>query len=149
MSKFDPIKNKWIYHPKDRCLRFYGQDGKEWYEVPMDECADSAEVLDWIVQVHSKTWATSEVFHAFVEGLNDLLRFQENYCSHGESRKVVRELLERMEVGWRIYPRPNYEAKQRERELPVITVKEMVAADTKWHRECERICREIFEAGNA
>jgi hypothetical protein len=143
MSKREAIKNRWVYHPKDRCLRFYDGDATELYEVDLEECSDSAEVLDWIVQVHEKTWATPPVFHALVEALDDLLDLQANYCSFGTSKKVVRELLERMKVGWRIYPRPTKEP-QKGGGLGVVRASELPGDDEEWFRECDRICREVF-----
>lgn len=68
------------------------------YEVDLEQCTTSAEVLDWIAQVASKDWATDEVVAGLVRAINDLLAPQENLCSGGKhlalSGKQLRQLVQ-------------------------------------------------------
>lgn len=95
-------------YPKDKygviCIDFtklpfrtpkYGDRWGEWeycddetlvcehYEVDLDRMKSSAAVLDWIIQVSHKTWATPRYVSNLVYALDDILRLQENYCSFG------------------------------------------------------------------
>jgi hypothetical protein len=58
------------------------------YEVDLETCINSAEILDWITQVLHKTWVTPEIFKGLVQALDDLLMIQENFCPMGESKEV-------------------------------------------------------------
>ena len=57
------------------------------YYVPLSDMRNSAEVLDWIVQISHKTWATSEIVGDFVKKLDALLDLQANYCSGGVEQR--------------------------------------------------------------
>lgn len=70
------------------------------YEVDLEQCTSSAEVLDWIVQVASKNGATDTVVAGLVRAINDVVSPQENLCSHGKgatlTSKQVRQLVRGM-----------------------------------------------------
>lgn len=43
---------------------------KRWlYSVDLEECATPAQVLDWIMHIHGKLWATDEVLAGLVRAL--------------------------------------------------------------------------------
>jgi hypothetical protein len=48
------------------------------YEIDLDSCTSSAQVLDWIAQVSHKTWATDRVLAGLIRALDDCFGFQEN-----------------------------------------------------------------------
>jgi hypothetical protein len=66
----------------------------EVYGVDLDRCRDSAEFLDWILQLHGKTWVTPKLIHDFIETMNMLCRerlggsAQGCFCPWGSNRKV-------------------------------------------------------------
>ena len=62
-------------HPHLRCPRHYCLD------VP--RMTTSAAVLDMIVQVAKKPWASDELVGVLVKEINKLLALQANYCSMG------------------------------------------------------------------
>lgn len=70
------------------------------YEVDLEECLDSAEVLDWIMQVAQKSWATDAVIAGLVRGLAECLDPQANLCSGGKNKVLstakVRKLIEQV-----------------------------------------------------
>jgi hypothetical protein len=72
----------WTYHP-ERLLVTYRAKGAYEYDVDLESCTTSAEMLDWIVQFSKKTWATSEAVGDLVKILNKLLRPQGTLCSFG------------------------------------------------------------------
>jgi hypothetical protein len=53
------------------------------YEVDLGRCKTSAQVLDWICQVASTSWATPEIVGNLVMAINDLLVPQATLCSCG------------------------------------------------------------------
>ena len=58
------------------------------YEVDLERCTTPAQVLDWIVQVSKKTWATDVVVADLVRALDDLLDVQGTMCPFGQARRV-------------------------------------------------------------
>ena len=70
---------KWSYDAKRFTLTY----GPENYDVELNECRNSAEVLDWILQVTHKTWMTPHGVRDFVKVINDILHPQGNICSGG------------------------------------------------------------------
>ena len=53
------------------------------YWVPVGQLKTSAQVLDWIVQISQKTWATAPVLSGLVLALDALLNLQANFCGSG------------------------------------------------------------------
>lgn len=64
--------------------------GKEThYQVDLERCDTSAQVLDWIIQVSEKRWATDELVGQVVRLLDRALRPQENLCSQGHEQGPI------------------------------------------------------------
>ena len=57
------------------------QKGKRVYGVDLERCQSSAQVLDWIVQVAKKPWATQAVVADLITALNAVLDPQATICS--------------------------------------------------------------------
>ena len=53
------------------------------YDITLPALTTSAQVLDAIAQVNTKTWATPKVVGDLVRLLDALLHFQGNYCGSG------------------------------------------------------------------
>jgi hypothetical protein len=93
------IKNKTM---KKSMVRFVKEnltleitiDGKLMYEVDLEKCDDSAEILDYILQIHDKTWSTPELVCELLDALNFASEqvhgepIQGVYCSFGASKQV-------------------------------------------------------------
>lgn len=86
----------WRLRRESFVLEFYepGRSGSS-YEVPLDNAASCAGLLDTIVQVFEKTWSTPEVMTWFLAAINDLIHPQSSLCSMGvdRGRIDVQELL--------------------------------------------------------
>ena len=83
----------------ERLLLVYRGAGLHKYEIPIREMNSSAEMLDWIFQLNSKTWITRKDIGDLVEALDDLFRPQANLCSGGQDHEIdaanfLRELVE-------------------------------------------------------
>ena len=59
------------------------------YPVDLEQFTTSAQVLDTIIQVAEKTWATDEVLAGLVRAINDLLRPQGTLCSSGTNKSLT------------------------------------------------------------
>jgi hypothetical protein len=89
------MSGEWIYNCNDLTLWLTVQPH---YEVDLERCNTSAQVLDWIAQVAGKIWATDKIVGALVRKLDEVLYLQKNFCPGGitgSGRKTVnvRKLL--------------------------------------------------------
>lgn len=72
--------SSWTYVESTHVLRhdFTG------YEVDLEACTTSAQVLDWILQVHGKPWCTPEALREFIRMLDALMGdIQSEMCPQG------------------------------------------------------------------
>lgn len=60
---------------------------RPWYEIDLERCNTSAQVLDWIIQIAKKRWATPEIIADLAKILDRCLDIQKNICSTGVNRK--------------------------------------------------------------
>ena len=56
------------------------------YEVDLEKMESSAQMLDRIMQVSTKQWATDAVVAGLIHALNDCFDPQRNFCSFGIER---------------------------------------------------------------
>jgi len=77
----------WVYDPTTLTVQ-YGQ-WREEYELDLEKCSTSPEMLDWIFQFASKSWATNQAIGDLVTMLNQLLRPQATLCSSGTGRRPL------------------------------------------------------------
>ncbi len=71
---------KWEFDPSIKVLR---HDDAKYYEVDLEDMETSAAMLDWIFQLHGKTWCARHDIGDLVEALRDLLHPQGTLCSFG------------------------------------------------------------------
>lgn len=57
-----------MFREETQALEFY-QNGSWIYSVPLEKLTDSANVLDWILQVAAKGWCTGDLLKAFLDQL--------------------------------------------------------------------------------
>ncbi|MCA9467001.1 MAG: hypothetical protein KC643_16360 [Nitrospira sp.] len=85
-------KNPWRFIKSKRCLAInssYISKGEEQYYVDLDQCKTSARVLDAVMQVAGKTWATDQVLASLVRDLQHYLKPQQTLCSGGEEQGPI------------------------------------------------------------
>lgn len=51
------------------------------YSVPLTELHNSAQILDWIMQLNHKNWVTPQIMKQLLNALKHYLDPQANYCS--------------------------------------------------------------------
>ncbi|MFF0099787.1 hypothetical protein ACFYO8_10675 [Micromonospora sp. NPDC005257] len=67
--------------------------GREWYDIDLEGCVTSAQVLDRICQVKAKLWSADVVVAGLVRALDDILGPQERLCSWGRSMKLTKDQI--------------------------------------------------------
>ncbi|HZL33897.1 MAG TPA: hypothetical protein VFC78_01225 [Tepidisphaeraceae bacterium] len=67
----------WKWNARDRTLGYGG------YQLDLGAVQNSAQILDWIMQVSDKPWASPAVVVALLESLRSILDPQANFCSGG------------------------------------------------------------------
>lgn len=63
------------------------------YYVDLERCTSSAEVLDWIIQISNKLWATPKLMVGLLHALDDVLNLQGTLCPGGRSRRLSRSRI--------------------------------------------------------
>ena len=62
------------------------------YEIDPERIDTSGEMLDFIMQIARKSWATDEVLANLVRALNDIIEPQAYLCSGGSQKKIKNTL---------------------------------------------------------
>lgn len=71
------------------------QNGQWVYEIDLLQCTSSAQMLDWIMQVHSKGWCTAGLISEVITALNNAsMEFfgsfvQGVFCPNGIDREAI------------------------------------------------------------
>ena len=81
--------HRWQLDSARGCLYLEDARGRELYWIDLARCQTSAQVLDWIVQVSHKLWATDPVLAGLVRALDQHLDLQASMCSFGLERGPI------------------------------------------------------------
>lgn len=88
----DPDWNGWILdRPKAIVYRELGEPDdpeRQQYGVPLAQCLDSAQVLNWVAKVSRLEWATPRIIAGLVWALDDIIDLRARLCAHGHSRSI-------------------------------------------------------------
>lgn len=92
------------------------------YEVDLERCLTSAEVLDRMAQVAQKSWADNALIAGLIRALCDVLHPQVNLCSFGADmrldkarvRQQAQDAADVRDEGLRVYPELQARAAGRE-----------------------------------
>ncbi len=79
----------WHYDHDRLALDLFNIEGHWIYEVDLERCRTSAEVLDWIFQVAGKTWCTDKILGGLIHMLDKILHPQATLCSFGRERGPI------------------------------------------------------------
>lgn len=66
------------------------------YQISLDECLTSAQVLDWIFQMRAKTWVTPEEMANLLDAFDDVFKPQSKLCSAGRNKFLTEEEMHRL-----------------------------------------------------
>ena len=83
------MSDHWTFDPDRLVLDLYDDEGRWIYEVDLERCRTSAQVLDWIAQVSKKTWASDAILADLVRKLDDILNLQGSMCSFSIERGPI------------------------------------------------------------
>lgn len=89
------MNNEFSVHFKKENLTITINDGtREIYEIDLQRCNDSARLLDYIFQIHNKTWCTPKLIKDLLNTLEKACQdvfdnyVQGVFCSMGHDYKV-------------------------------------------------------------
>jgi hypothetical protein len=98
--RFDQTNLSLVYcnDDPDNDFRIYG--GRRFvYDIDLEACCNSSQILDRIFQVSVHAWATPECLGCLVMALDDILYPQQNICSFGLNKSYTHEeLLKQLEA---------------------------------------------------
>lgn len=81
---------KWFFVKKTNILEYRERtkDGSHYarYYIDLDRMRTSAECLDWIFQVHGKTWMSDRDRTDLLNAIRERIHPQANLCSFGIER---------------------------------------------------------------
>jgi hypothetical protein len=85
-----------VYFQKSNLtIQIESDDGKDWlYEVDLENCTDSAQILDYILQIADKDWCTPQILYDLIKEIEKASRevhrknAQGVFCPLGENQKV-------------------------------------------------------------
>lgn len=83
---------RWEYNKSNLTLVFKSSEGWE-YEVDLERCDTSSGILDWILQVSQKEWATPEDIGNLVRALDELAGYGLQEICHGNATIDYKRLL--------------------------------------------------------
>jgi hypothetical protein len=86
-----PMWRGWRLLPEVPALEFENEE-VQGYRIDLDRLTTSAQMLDWIFQIHSKPWGAA-AFLGFIEALYDVLNPQGLVCTWGIDRPFTSEGL--------------------------------------------------------
>jgi hypothetical protein len=78
----------WRFEPTTLVLALY-IDERYLYEIDLEQCTTSAEMLDWIFQIAGKPWASDRVIAALVRLLDVLLDPHGRICSGSDEHGPI------------------------------------------------------------
>jgi hypothetical protein len=88
-SRYDESRwNGWRLEG-DLCLVYPAYPGSHVYPIDLEGLTSSAEMLDMIIQVAGKNWATDECIAGLVHALDHILDPQAHLCSGGQSKRLT------------------------------------------------------------
>jgi hypothetical protein len=82
-------------------------DGNEIYGIHLDEIHDAPSMLDWVMQVSHKRWATDKILADLVHALDQLFDPQKNFCPLGRASRTTgiaagKSLRRKLPIGSRV-----------------------------------------------
>ena len=92
MEDMKAAMDLWEYEPRNFTLNLMAESwGADYgqgivYQIDLEQCHTTGKVLDFIIQVGKKTWATPEILAGLVMQLEAYLDLQGNFCGSGENR---------------------------------------------------------------
>ncbi len=89
----NPRIGNWTYQDSNLTLQ-YNSSENGWYEIDLERCNSSAEILDWIFQVNKKGYSAKDM-KDLLDMFEKILRPQKNFCSWGvdNPQEVTRVLI--------------------------------------------------------
>lgn len=89
MDNYEELGGTWTFMPRVGTIEYVLGNGNCLYQIDLEYCRTSAQVLDWIMQVALKTWATDRTVAGLVRMLDKILDPQSRLCSFGQEQGPI------------------------------------------------------------
>jgi hypothetical protein len=76
----------WTRNRSNNTLEYRDDQGRFRYYVDFDRCRTSAQVLDWIFQIHQKTWCSAQDLKDLLKAIRYVINPQARLCSFAMSK---------------------------------------------------------------
>ena len=83
---------RWSYDKERLEIVYHSQEGWE-YRVDLERSNSSSEILDWILQIAQKGWATLEDIGNLVRAYDELAKYNLQSICHPEGQIDFKKLL--------------------------------------------------------
>ena len=64
------------------------RSGHDNYEIDLEQINDSAQMLDWIFQLRTKTWVTNDIIGDLLSAFQDIFCPQATICGGGQNTTI-------------------------------------------------------------
>ncbi len=68
------LADKVVYNEEKLTFDIYDDSNRKIYDIDLERCRNATEMLDWILQINCKSWATPRI-------IKDILNVLEKTCS--------------------------------------------------------------------
>lgn len=86
----------WRLNPRVATLELRHDTGALRYEIDLERCLTTGQMLDWLMQIAGKRYATADMVAGLVHAFDDVVRPQRRMCSFGASGSVTRPQMLRL-----------------------------------------------------
>ena len=87
MQGYIPVR---VWFNESACsIQFVSKSGATIYDVDLETCNTSAEMLDWVMQVARKRWLSDAALGEYVRLMNRLMAPQACLCSFGKDHGPI------------------------------------------------------------
>jgi hypothetical protein len=89
-------------------LVFDAKTHRRVYEIDLEKVTDAAAMLDWVMQIATKIWATPEDLGYLVQAFKEIFHPQQNFCGFAlngdrsaKGTRLVKAYVRRLAEGGR------------------------------------------------
>ncbi len=86
---------KVFFQEKDLTIQIVSDDQKTWfYEIDLELCVDSVQILDYVFQISNKSWCTPQIMYDLIKEIDKACqhKHQENaqavFCPFGANKTI-------------------------------------------------------------
>ena len=90
----------WLLDSNYYTLELWEEQRWQIYEVDLERCLSSGQVLDWIIQISNKNWAGPYVVSGLIHAIDILINPQGTLCSFGLQKELTSTKSKKLVDRW-------------------------------------------------